>query len=330
MSRELENDGVNPFLFIVGCARSGTTLLQRLLDAHPRLAIIHETHWIPLFFREGVGLTPEGNVTPELLPRLLEHERFRKRFGKVGIGRAELEGLLGDGAPVSYARFVGGLFDLYGRAKGKPLVGDKTPRYAQNMPALHGLWPGAKFVHLIRDGRDVCLSAINWREKAATLAGRFSTWGEFPVTTAAVWWKWRVRLAREAGEVLGPGLYCEVRYEALVARPAEECARLCAFLGVLYDDAMLRFHEGHTRDGPDLSAKRSWQPITPGLRDWRTQMPAEDQERFEAAAGDLLDELGYPRAVPQPRPEAVDRASQVRESFIRDLTAYEPVLPRRW
>src|SRR5262249_54168365 len=62
----------------------------------------------------------------------------------------------------------------------------------------------------------------------------------------------------------------------------------------------------------------------------RTQMLAEDQERFEAAAGDLLDELGYPRAVPQPRPEAVDRASQVRESFIRDLTAYEPVLPRRW
>jgi hypothetical protein len=321
---------MNPYLFIVGCARSGTTLLQRVLNAHPQLAIIHETHWIPVFFRDRIGLTPEGLATPELIPALLAHERFRKRFTKVGIGREELERLLEPGAPVSFAGFVSGLFDLYGRLQGKPLVGDKTPRYVQNVPVLHGLWPKARFIHLIRDGRDVCLSAINWKERAAVLANRFSTWGPHPVTTAAVWWKWRVRLGREAGETLGPRLYTELRYEALVARPAEECARLCGFLGIPYDDAMLLFHEGRTRDDPALSAKRSWRPITPGLRDWRTQMSPEDQERFEAAAGDLLDELGYPRAVPRPRPEAVAHAREIRELFIRDLRSYEPVLPRRW
>ncbi len=321
---------MNPYLFIVGCARSGTTLLQRLLNAHPRLAIIHETHWIPVFFRDRIGLTPEGLITPELIPRLLDHERFRKRFTKVGIGKKELEGLLKSGAAVSFADFVSGLFDLYGRLMDKPLVGDKTPRYVQNVPILHGLWPRARFIHLIRDGRDVCLSAINWKERGAVLANRFSTWGPHPVATAGVWWKWRVRLGREAGEMLGPELYTELRYEALVARPAEECARLCAFLGVAYDEAMLRFHEGRTRTDPELSAKRSWRPITPGLRDWRTQMSADDQERFEAAAGDLLDELGYPRAVPRPRPEAVAQAGRIREVFIQDLRSYEPVFPRRW
>src|SRR5579883_3512400 len=101
---------MNPYLFIVGCARSGTTLLQRLLNAHPRLAIIHETHWIPVFFRDRIGLTPEGLITPELIPRLLDHERFRKRFTKVGIGKKELEGLLKSGAAVSFADFVSGLF----------------------------------------------------------------------------------------------------------------------------------------------------------------------------------------------------------------------------
>jgi hypothetical protein len=321
---------MNPFLFIVGCARSGTTLLQRVLNAHPQLAIIHETHWIPLFFRERIGLTPGGTVTPELLPHLLKHRRFQKRFGKVGIGRKELKDLLHAGGALSYARFVSGLFDLYGQLQGKPLVGDKTPRYVQNMRTLHALWPGVRFVHMLRDGRDVCLSAINWKEKGAALAARFSTWTEQPVTTAAVWWKWRVRLGREAGDALGPALYHELRYEALVARPADECARLCAFLGVPYDERMLRFHEGRTREEPGLSAKRSWQPITPGLRDWRTQMPAEDAERFEAAAGDLLDELGYPRALPRPRPETVAQASSIRERFIHDLRSYEPVLPERW
>src|SRR5260370_28441574 len=188
---------MNPFLFTVGCARSGTTLLQRILDVHPELAIVHEPHWIPLFLRDGAGVTPGGAVTAELLPRLLEHKRFRKRFAKVGIARKQLKGLLKTGAPVSYARFVSGLFDLYGQLQGKPLVGDKTPRYVQNMRTLHALWPGARFVHLLRDGRDVCLSAVNWKEKGAALAGRFSTWAEHPVTTAAVWWKSRVRLGRE-------------------------------------------------------------------------------------------------------------------------------------
>jgi hypothetical protein len=321
---------MNPFLFIVGCARSGTTLLQRILNAHPQMAIVHETHWIPLFFRDRIGLTPEGLVTEALIPRLLEHERFRRRFGKVGIGQVELEGLLQNDRPMPYAEFVSSLFDLYGRLQGKTLVGDKTPRYVQNMRLLHALWPGARFLHLIRDGRDVCLSAINWKERSAALAGRFSTWSEHPVTTAAVWWKWRVRLGQEAGESLDPRLYAEMRYEAMVARPGEECVRICSFLGVPYDDRMLRFHEGRTRNSPDLSAKRSWLAITPGLRDWRTQMSPEDQERFEAAAGDLLDELGYPRAVPQPRPETTALASRIREAFIRDLRPYDPVLPERW
>jgi hypothetical protein len=321
---------MNPFVFIVGCARSGTTLLQRILNAHPQLAIVHETHWIPALFRNRTGLTPEGMVTPELISHLLANERFRKRFCKAGIDRHELEGLLNSREPVPYARFVSGIFDLYGQAHKKSLVGDKTPRYVQNIPVLHELWPGTLFLHLIRDGRDVCLSAINWKERAAALADRFSTWVEHPLTTAAVWWKWRVRLGREAGELLGRDLYCELRYEDLVSRPAEETARLCAFLGVPYDNNMLRFHEGHTRDDPGLSAKRSWLPITPGLRDWRTQMSADEVERFEAAAGDLLDELGYARAVPMPRPDSLEHAARIREAFIRDVRAYEPVLPQRW
>jgi hypothetical protein len=317
---------MNPFVFIVGCPRSGTTLLRRIVNAHPQIAIPHETHWVPVFFKERTGLTLEGLVTPELIDRLVEH----RKFSKLGVSRQQLEGLLGHGAPVAYDRFVTAVFDLYGRAQGKALVGDKTPEYGRKIRTLHGLWPGAKFVHLIRDGRDVCLSLLNWEAKAAKLGRRFSTWDEEPVTTAAVWWKWNVRLIREAGEPLGPGLYYELRYEGLVARPAEECARLCAFLGVPYDDAMLRFHEGRTKDDPTLDAKRAWRPITPGLRDWRCQLPAEDQERFEAAAGDLLGELGYARAVPQPRPAALDHAAWVRESFIEDLHAGDAVVPVRW
>jgi len=69
---------------------------------------------------------------------------------------------------------------------------------------------------------------------------------------------------------------------------------------------------------PGLDAKKAWLPITPRLRNWRSEMSPQEIERFEAAAGDFLDELGYPRAVPHPRPESLDYASKIRALLARD------------
>lgn len=311
-----------PALFIVGCPRSGTTLLGRMVGAHPDVDMVHETHWIPRPVQEGRGLTPEGSVTPELIPSLFEDRRFVKWFtrwsDRLHIGREELERLAGSGAPVSYASFVSGIFNLQGKVHGKRLVGDKTPDYVRHIATLHVLWPQARFVHLIRDGRDVCLSVMNWR-RAPHTAGIFATWAEDPFLTTALWWERNVRLGRGDGRSLGSELYSELRYESLVADPAGACAALCEFLGVPYDDAMLRFHEGRTKTDPGLDAKAAWRPVTRGLRDWRSQMAPEDVERFEAVAGDLLDELGYARAVPRPSAAALEHAARVRQSFDRDI-----------
>jgi len=302
----------NPYVLIVGCSRSGTTLLQRLVDAHPLIAITSETNWVTHYFETKTGLTPEGLVTPEMIPRLVEYHRFPY----LGIDREDLEGLITPG--VSYSKFVSGVFDLYAETRGKRLAGSKIPAWVRRIPTLHALWPKAKFVHLIRDGRDVCMSILSWG-RAKRRVGRFTMWTEDPLSTTALWWEWSVRLGREDGSSLESGLYDEIRYESLISHPADECATLCTFLGLPFDDEMLRFHEGRERTEPGFDAKKAWQPVTSGLRDWRTQMPAKDVERFEAAVGDLLDELGYARAVPHPSSEALKHASRIRTSFVRDL-----------
>jgi hypothetical protein len=269
-------------------------------------------------------VTPDGLVTPELLSWLLSDEKFTR----MGIGKDELEGLVAGEEPVSYSTFVTGVFDLYGEGQSKRLVGDKVPGYVRRIPTLHALWPEAKFVHIIRDGRDVSLSAINW-SRAYKLARRYSTWTEDPATTAAEWWEWHVRLGREDGGSLAPQLYQEVRYETLVSVPEETCAALCDFLGVPYDDAMLKFHE--RMPDPCFYVKQNkWRIIVTGLRDWSTQMPAQDLERFEAAAGELLEELGYPRAVSDPPEEMMENTSRIRNSFRQDLLARGWRLPKGW
>jgi hypothetical protein len=318
----VESDGVNPYVFLVGCPRSGTTLLGRIADAHPELAIIHETRWIAEWFERAEGLTPAGHVTYRLLERLREHPRF----ATLGLDADAVKRLMPGDEPVGYADFVTSLFDLYGEMRRKPLVGDKTPRYVRHLPTLSELWPRAKFVHVIRDGRDVCLSALEWRKGATG----FSTFTEDPISTIGAWWEWNVRLGREGGSGLAPGLYHELRYEALVADPERESIRLCEFLEIPYDPSMLRFHEGRMRDDPHLSAKKAWKPVTPGLRSWRAQMPRGDVIRFEAVAGALLDELGYERITGSAPRRELDRAARIRETFAREVHARDRPLPRAW
>jgi hypothetical protein len=310
----LQPAGMNPYVFIVGCPRSGTTLLRRIVDAHPEIAITSETHWITGVLDGDDAVDPDRAVGPELLTRLATDERFTR----IAVDRSGLERLLSRRRRVSYAEFVSTVFDLYGRARGKALAGDKVPGYVRHIGILHRLFPHARFVHLIRDGRDVCSSALNWERKLPSFA-KYSTWEEDRVSTTALWWEQRVRAGREAGPPLGPGLYYELRYEALVSEPEEVCRALCDFLELPYSERILAFHEGHEKEDAGLTAGNAWRPITPGLRSWQTDMPGEELERFEAATGALLDELGYPRAVPDPSPAALRHAELMRESFARDV-----------
>jgi hypothetical protein len=91
---------------------------------------------------------------------------------------------------------------------------------------------------------------------------------------------------------------------------------------------MLRFHEGRRRNEPGLDPKAAWLPITTGLRDWRAQMRLEELERFEAAAGDLLEDLGYPRACPRPRPEIQHSLTGITEAFNRERVLWETGSPK--
>jgi hypothetical protein len=296
-----------------------------MVDAHPLVAVIHETLWIPQFLRDRKGVVRDGLVTPDLIPSLVNHPRF----STLGMESADLHGVLDSLETPTYSAFVTGLFDLYGRARGKYLVGDKSPPYIRHIHTLSRLWPETRFVHIIRDGRDVALSVMAWKKREHA-AGKFAIWGEDPATTSALWWKRKVLSGREGAGKLDPHLYTETLYESLVTDPEGELRRLCSFLRVPYDEAMLRYHEGRMRTEPGLSAKKAWLPPTPGLRDWRKDMPSEDVERFEAAAGDLLQELGYERGVPRPSRAVVREAERLGAAFSDEILAKGGRLPKGW
>lgn len=282
---------MNPYLFIVGCPRSGTTMLERMVNAHPDIAIIHETHWITQFFKKQIGLDQSGFVNLKLIDALTRHHRFPL----LNTTRDELEQILKDrDGATGYADFVARIFDNYGKKAGKKWVGDKTTGgYLRNLKLLHRLFPVARFVHLIRDGRNVCLSMLNWK-KSDRAAGRLAIWNDDPVATTALWWQWHIHKGLKNAARIPANLYQEIRYESLVIDPENVCRQLCTFADVPYHDAMINFHQGKTLEGPGLTANRAWLPPTPNLRDWTTQLARDDIEMFEAIAGETLADLGYP------------------------------------
>jgi len=284
--------GRHPAPFIVGVGRSGTTLLRLMLDSHPELAIPPETHFIP----ELTRAFPGRRVNPdEFAARLDAHRRwgdFHLEAGEVSDRVAALRRpRVGDALRAFY--------ELYAEHQGKARWGDKTPKYLLHMKRIQRVLPEARFIHLIRDGRDVALSK-------ADRSGR-------DVEESAVIWRKRIAKARRQSARLDH--YLELRYEDLVLDAEPTLRRACEFLDLEWDQGMLDYHRraasrleemGDARRGAGdvrpaetrrAAHARTTAPPDPGrTARWRDEMGDADRAAFEREAGELLASLGYETA----------------------------------
>ncbi len=293
-----------PVPFVVGVGRSGTTLLRLMLDAHPELAVPPETGFVPNL----IDAAREDGASPESIADVLVNHR---RWGDFGLEIDDLKARWAAG-PLKPGPVVRAFFELYAEQQGKPRWGDKTPGYTKHIRKISKVLPEARFIHLIRDGRDVTLS------RTTTLALK-----DVPMTKAARRWKKRLKRAQRQGARVDH--YLELRYETLVSEPEPTLRRICEFLELPWDDAMLHHHtrseerlQELDRDIPAMGGRlprsaesrmalheRTTKPVdTKAIGKWRTQMDPADVAEFERVAGDLLVELGYEPATDVTKAEA--------------------------
>lgn len=275
------------FPFIVGVGRSGTTLLRSMLDAHGDLAVVHESRFVGWMAQNRRRYERDGAFSADrfLADLLDERSGIPSRLAVWGVPPRTIRAAVVDTAPVDLAAAVRALYATYAAHRGKPRYADKTPGYLSCMPALGRLFPEARFVHLVRDGRNVALSMLD------------VDFGGVNVAHAAWLWSRRVRAAQVAGADLGPARYLVVRYEDLIDEPARVLAPICDFLGLRFDPQMLRYLEQPDRVVEGLGQQRHHRllrrPMTIGPRDWRSQMHPAAVRRFESVAGDTLVDFGY-------------------------------------
>ena len=266
--------------FIVGCGRSGTTLLAVMLDSHPSIAIPGESGFL---LRISSQAPPaDGDVVGAFVHSV----RGLRRFRAWGLTEEEVRRGLGDLGPTTMSAALLGTYRLYAAKVGKSIPGDKTPEHVQLIPQLAAIFPNAVFIHVIRDGRNVALATLD------------APWGPKSVPESARYWRRRVNVGRRRGSALGSGRYMEVHYEDLLADPEAELRRVCKFLGVTYDSAMLDYKSASKRQATMTYERHAFRSLmlapTKGLRDWPTQLAPADVKAFDVLAGGTLREFGYP------------------------------------
>lgn len=281
-------------MFIAGVGRSGTTLMVDLLGLHPRLSPVYETPFVSFLLDLLVGpsrvprfLAPAyarlyldrwSRNLPHLRHSKREHERFHHGPHHVlfdypfAMARtAELLEAVRGGRPIEGLRaFVDALFAEHARRDGKACWVNKTPGYLRRLSLLHRVYPEMRFIHCIRDGRDVACSLVTRR------------WGPRTFGDAAAIWALGIRRGLAFAQQF-PDRYTAVRFENLLLQPAQEIRRLLVWLGEEGDpeEILAHYQGGAVR----LDTSR--------IGEWERIFSPDDRAQFQLRAGDVLAELGY-------------------------------------
>jgi hypothetical protein len=263
--------GPSGHIFVGGAGRSGTTLMRVLLDAHRRICC-----------------GPELKVLPPVCALYQTISALPPVMKAYEITRADVQGFL--------RQLIDNLSANFRRASGKPRWAEKTPNNAMVMTALGELYPDARFIHVIRDGRDVACSLVtmNWIDPNSGTKMDYVQ----NIANAARYWREIVQYAQyQAAQPALSGRVIEVRYESLVADTEGTMRKVLDFLGEAWDPAILQAHAKPRADEPrESSTRQTSKPVyDTSIGRWNREMSPPDRTAFKSEAGSLLKELGYAR-----------------------------------
>ena len=273
-------------IFIVGVGRSGTSLLQSMLHAHPAICFAPETSFVRRLVATGRLDRTFRDEGAHAVASLLESDAL---VGRLGLERGELRGrvlALGDKfrAGVLYLDLLSAY--IAERRPGAAFIGDKDPRSVEFLPLMRRHFSQAYVVHIVRDPRDVLASKKKaaWSRDRSTLAHLFAH-------------RVQLRMGREWGADLFGERYIELRYEDLIADPAPALARVCTAIRLDYDARMLDFASASRElvAQDELDWKReTLGPLLASNRDkWTGELTPWEAALADAVCGEALRAHGY-------------------------------------
>ncbi|QXD16199.1 sulfotransferase [Rhodocaloribacter litoris] len=295
-SRAVSGDVSEAPFFIVGCSRSGSTLLQALIDAHPRITIPPESQ---LYLRFADIFHCYGDLRIPAKRRrfirdLLADAQIRMWGLSLTVDQVESELKV-----YSRAEIVSVLFQYYARSRGASRWGDKTPEHVRYLSLINTDFPNALFIHLVRDGRDVAE------------AMRRMVYGPVSAIGLGRMWRDEVLAWKTAKDCIDSSRILQIRYEDLVVDTQNVLECIFDFLGESYIDTTNRYQASALSQ---TYTKQPWHSsLTTGIRAdkiqiYKKRFTPREIELIEYEAGNALENFGYVREYINPKsPSFVER-----------------------
>jgi protein-tyrosine sulfotransferase len=276
-----------PPFFIVGAARSGNTLLRALLVGHTEISIPPESYVLGTIARkwDRINFLDWGEVVKLVVGEFESHPEFHTWNTALSPVYETLLGLAPEER--SLARVIDAVYRHYSaeKSRGFRVWGDKTPLNTECLPSIDRVFPDARYIHVIRDGRDAVSSAVE--------AGLFGG----SVEAVCRQWLLRVGNASEFGRRVGGDRYMELRYEDLVTDAGAAVRRVCAFLGVAFEAQMMEHSQSFDTMGDTGTLEHHAnvrKPITSdSIGKWKQRLTEGQIRTVERMLRHRLDTLGY-------------------------------------
>ena len=268
-----------PF-FIIGAPRSGTSLLSRMLNHHDDIAVPFETDIIKNFHGILSAYEPLSNTCNQrrLVEDILDLPTMQDVTPAINIDNvmAEIHG-------THFQDVFEGILNSWTHLQGKHLWGEKSVTNVLFSDTLLDLFPRAKYIHIIRDGRDVSMSLQR------------APFGPKTTFTAALRWRQLVELSFSIRDRVPDDQYLALRYEDLLDQPKQQLQRVCDFLGEPYRKSMLRFSENNTPCPSDpVNDANLQKALMPNNKyKWKRLLLKPEVELIESAVGPTLKKCGY-------------------------------------
>lgn len=279
------NEAITPF-FIIGSGRCGTTLLRRVLTAHPDICIPPETYVL----HKCIQLFRRLNTLPwdDLVNLVLSTIEYHPKFTDFNLSLRPLYQQLINipEKDRTLALIIDQFYQFYASENQYQCIrwGDKTPLYTLHLDSILQVFPRAQFIHLIRNGVDVVHSYLKTKLRL-----------ELEDTSRR--WLESVNIARSFGDQ-HPSIYLEIRYETFVEDPKKIVKQVCEFLGIEYSDRMIDSQAVANKMGdvPNYDHFSSvFNPIsTENIGKGKQAFTADQLEEIRRIIGKDLAELGYP------------------------------------
>ena len=286
---------MRPPLFIIGNPRSGTTLLRLMLTNHKNIVIPPECGFAVWFYDKY-----KSEVFSETVIRnFVEDLSTARKIETWNLDYPELLHYIFSVQPVSYPEVVGAVYEFYGRTNRETFLrwGDKNNYYLNHIDTIWEMYPSARFVHIIRDGRDV---ACSYRKlHRSSMVSKYAPHLPFDVKDIALEWSRNIRTIRNSFDKMYWNNVHELRYEDLVSNPSRELKKVCLFLEEPYDLNMERYFIKNKLEHQEpieflqWKAKTIERPTTSEIGKFISELTHNEIKEFESVSVSILKVYNY-------------------------------------